>query len=429
MTRHSFRCHYPIIMAMLFLGSMFFFLKSQRAEAKVDSRDEEFSLESNTLLDQYARGEEIQLSIDVIVASGFVNPIYLTHAGDGSGRVFVVEQAGKIKILQNGEVIQEPFLDLVDVVQSGGERGLLSMAFHPDYVSKPYFYVYYTRKPDGETVVARYQTSGNPNLADPTSSKTLLTVAQPYANHNGGQLGFGADGYLYIGMGDGGSGGDPENYAQNVNSMLGKMLRLDIDHGDPYAIPPDNPFVNAEGLDEVWALGLRNPWRFSFDRETGDQYIGDVGQNNWEEIDFQFSNTPGGVNYGWRCKEASSTFNTSPPCDDSSFLDSLIDPIAEYNHSAGQSVTGGYVYRGNLFPALSGYYFFADYVQGKIWSLDASNPGQWSQPILELDTDINISSFGEDETGELYVLDYKGGTIRRLRDARALSIFMPFIFK
>lgn len=421
MHKRYIRCFTPIIMAIFILGGMFFFVKSQRVVARVEFGEEGSGLGSNSQNERDSSGEDIQISVDEVVVGGLVNPIHLTHAGDGSGRMFVVEQAGRILILQNGELIQEPFLDIEEEVLSGGERGLLSVAFHPDYESNRYFYVNYTRNPDGATVVARYETSGNPNVADPTSSKTLLTVAQPYANHNGGQLAFGADGYLYIGMGDGGSGGDPQNFAQNLNSLLGKILRLDVDHGDPYAIPSDNPFANQEGLDEIWALGLRNPWRFSFDGETGDQYIGDVGQNDWEEIDFQSVNIPGGINYGWRCKEGTHIYNTAPPCDNPTFLDSLIDPVTEYNHSSGQSVTGGYVYRGKLFPALTGYYFFADYVNGKIWSLDASSPGQWSQPILELDTNLNISSFGVDESGELYILDYKGGTVRRLVDARGPS--------
>lgn len=422
----------PILLAMIILGCVLFFVKSQHAEAKEANPQLVPELKPESQHERFTYGEDIQLSVDEIVVSGLVNPIYLTHAGDGSGRLFVVEQAGRVRIIQNGELIQEPFLDITENVLSGGERGLLSVTFHPDYESNHYFYVYYTQNQDGATVVARYQTPEDPNVANPSSAKTLITVAQPYPNHNGGQLAFGADGYLYIGLGDGGSVGDPQNYAQNLNSLLGKILRLDVDQGDPYAIPPDNPYASQEGLDEIWALGLRNPWRFSFDRQTGDQYIGDVGQDKWEEIDFQAGSTPGGLNFGWRCKEGTHDYNTSPPCDEPTYFDSLIDPIAEYSHSSGRSVTGGYVYRGILFPSMSGYYFFADYVQGKIWSMDVSSPGNWSQTTLELDTNFNISSFGEDENGELYVLDYKGGTVRRLADARGQgipSIFMPLMYR
>jgi uncharacterized repeat protein (TIGR01451 family) len=358
----------------------------------------------------------VQITIDEIVASGLAQPVQVTHAGDGSNRLFVVEQSGTVRIVKNGTVLATPFLNLSSQVIYGGERGLLGIAFHANYRTNGYFYVNYTRAGDGATVIARYRVSAaNPDLADPGSAQVLLTIAQPYANHNGGQLLFSpVDGYLYIGMGDGGSGGDPLNHAQNINTLLGAMLRLDIDHGAPYAIPSDNPYVGPEGRDEIWAIGLRNPWRFSFDRQTGDLYIGDVGQNLWEEIDYQAASTPGGVNFGWRCKEGTHNYNFSGDCPNLS----LVDPIAEYSHTAGRSVTGGFVYRGRDFPALVGRYFYADYVDGKIWSLYkiSSNPDTWSTPELELDTGLNISAFGEDEDGELYILDRTGGTIRRLAD-------------
>jgi len=361
------------------------------------------------------------LTVDEIVASGFTKPVQVTHARDGSQRLFVVEQTGWITIIQDNTVLPDPFLDLSGKISSGGERGLLGLAFHPDFSSNGYFYVNYTRTSDGATVIARYTVSTNPNLADLNSGTTLLTISQPYSNHNGGQLAFGPDGYLYIGTGDGGSGGDPQNIAQNIDSLLGKILRLDVDHGSPYAIPPDNPYLDSAGADEIWALGLRNPWRFSFDRDTGDLYIGDVGQNQWEEIDFEAAGSPGGTNFGWRCKEGIHTFNTEPPCDDSIFLATLTDPITEYSHEEGQSVTGGFVYRGDQYTAMQGWYFYADYVQGKIWSISQTGPGVWSQPELLLDENITISSFGEDEAGELYLCDYLGGTIRRLADARDSS--------
>ena len=366
---------------------------------------------------------DVTIDVDEIVASGFSQPVQVTHAGDGSNRLFVVEQSGRIKVIQSGSVLPTPFLDITGLVYYGGERGLLGLAFHPNYESNGYFYVDYTDL-SGNTVIARYSVSGDPNRADASSAFTLLTVGQPYSNHNGGQLLFGPrDGYLYIGMGDGGSGGDPLNSGQDVNTLLGAMLRIDVDGGTPYAIPPDNPYVGKPGRDEIWAIGLRNPWRFSFDRVTGDLYIGDVGQNLWEEISYQAWNTPGGVNFGWRCREGTHMYSTSSPCNDPVLLASLADPIAEYSHTEGRSVSGGFVYRGSLYPGLTGRYFYADYVDGKIWSLykTGSNPDTWSVPELELDTSLNISAFGEDEQGELYVVDRSGGTIRRLTDVNGPS--------
>jgi uncharacterized repeat protein (TIGR01451 family) len=361
------------------------------------------------------RPADVQITVDEIVASGFTQPVHITHAGDGSGRLFVVEQPGQIKVIRDGVV--KAFLDISTVVLSGGERGLLSVAFPPDYASRGHFYVNYTRQPDGATVVARYAVTANPDVADPNSEEVVLVVPQPYSNHNGGQITFGpGDGFLYVGMGDGGSGGDPQNNAQNPSALLGKMLRLDVESGDPftYTIPASNPFTQTVGYRaEIWALGLRNPWRFSFDRDTHDLYIGDVGQNAWEEIDYQDADVPGGLNYGWRCREGTHTYNTSPPCDDPDWLATLTDPIAEYDHAEGRSVTGGFVYRGSDYPALVGFYFFADYVEGKIWSMNTRTA---SAPVLTLDTALAISSFGEDEAGELYVVD-RGGTIRRLADA------------
>lgn len=258
-----------------------------------------------------------------------------------------------------------------------------------------------------------------------------MIISQPYSNHNGGQLFFSpVDGYLYIATGDGGSGGDPQNYAQNTGSLLGKMLRLDVDSAFPYAIPPDNPFVGpGNPLDEIWALGLRNPWRFSFDRATGDLYIGDVGQNQWEEIDFQ-ANGNGGLNFGWRCREGAHNFNFDSNCASLT----LTDPIAEYNHTLGNAVTGGFVYRGALYPALAGHYFYADYGSGRIWSKQITGPGAWAPSEQELDTNFLISAFGEDKAGELYVVEWgSNGKIRRLaevmRASPNLSIYLPIITK
>ncbi len=365
------------------------------------------------------------ITIDQIVASGLSNPVHVTHAGDGSGRLFVVEQPGRIRIIKNGVLLGTPFLNITDRVLCCGERGLLSVAFSPSYGGNGYLYVNYTRKPDGATVVSRFRVTLNPDVAAAASEQIVLTVAQPYANHNGGQIAFSpTDGYLYIGMGDGGSGGDPQKLAQNPAELLGKLLRIDVETGQPltYTIPATNPFTQAAGYrGEIWALGLRNPWRFAFDRANGDVYIGDVGQNLWEEIDYQAAGQ-GGLNFGWRCREGTHTYTTEPPCNDPALLATFTAPIAEYNHSDGQSVTGGAVYRGALYPALVGRYYYADYVQGKIWSVrkTGSNPDTWSVPVLELDTGITISSFGEGEDGELYVCDY-GGTVRRLADVNGPS--------
>jgi uncharacterized repeat protein (TIGR01451 family) len=358
---------------------------------------------------------DVEITVDEVVASGFDHPVQVTHAGDGSGRLFVVEQPGWIRVIKEGTVASTPFLDITDLTSRSGERGLLGLAFHPAYETSGTFYVNYTRDSDGATVIARYSVSeSNPDMADSTSAFEILTIAQPYGNHNGGQVLFGPDGYLYVGMGDGGSGGDPQENAQDPTNLLGAMLRLDVDGGSPYVIPSDNPYVAAEGRDEIWAIGLRNPWRFSFDRQTGDLFIGDVGQNAWEEISFQAAGAPGGVNFGWDCKEGTHPYEFDQAC---SAAD-LTDPIAEYGHDVGRSVTGGFVYRGSLYPDLQGRYFYADYVNGKVWSLykTESGPDGWSTPTLELDAGFNISSFGEDENGELYVCDWSGGTIRHLAD-------------
>jgi glucose/arabinose dehydrogenase len=341
------------------------------------------------------------------IATGFTRPVYLTHAGDGSGRLFVVEQAGIIKIVRNGQTLTTPFLDIRDRIESGGEKGLLSVAFHPQYKENGRFFVNYTARKEGilKTVIAEYRASpSNPDLADRTE-KIILEIEQPFANHNGGLNKFGPDGFLYIGMGDGGAAGDPLNNGQDLGTLLGKMLRIDIDSGSPYAIPSDNPFVaktNARG--EIWAYGLRNPWRFSFDRCTGRLFAGDVGQNRIEEIDL----IEKGKNYGWRIMEGSQCYDPPTLCN----TQGLELPIAEYDHSLGCSVTGGYVYRGTQYPALIGHYLFGDYCSGRIWSLTEGSPGRWTMRQL-IDSPLSISSFGEDEQGELYVVHY-GGAIYRV---------------
>ena len=345
------------------------------------------------------------------VVSGLSSPLGLVHAGDGSGRLFILEQTGRIKVFDGTSVLATPFLDLSALVTCCGERGLLGLAFHPDYPTNGLFYVHYTNTA-GNTALARYRVSSNPNVADATSAQILLNVAQPFTNHKGGQLAFGPDRYLYVGLGDGGSGGDPDNRAQNLGTLLGKILRLDVDGGTPYAIPATNPFRNTQGAaPEIWAYGLRNPWRFSFDRQTGDLFIADVGQGAREEVSLQLSTSPGGENYGWRRMEGSICFNPTSGCNDGT----LTLPILEYDHSLGCSITGGYRYRGLRFPQYTGRFFYGDYCTGRIWA--GTQSGQtWSTTQL-MDTALSISSFGEDEAGELYVVHLgsgSNGTIQRL---------------
>lgn len=344
----------------------------------------------------------------VEVASGFERPIFVTGAGDGSGRLFIVEQGGVIYVMANGQLQNEPFLDVSALVsRDANERGLLGVTFHPSYAENGLLFLNYTDK-NGDTAIARYQVSAsNPNIADANSGLVILSIAQPYANHNGGDIAFGPDGYLYIGMGDGGSAGDPQGNGQNPAALLGKLLRIDVDHGALYGIPEDNPFVNNPALaQEVWAMGLRNPWRFSFDRATGDLYIGDVGQNAWEEVDFQPANSTGGENYGWNIREGTHRYSGN------SVPDGLVAPLFDYSHDQGCSVTGGYVYRGEALPDLQGVYFFGDYCFGTIWASYRDASGAWHTNVF-MDSHVTISSFGQDESGELYVVDHSG-TIKRL---------------
>lgn len=333
------------------------------------------------------------------VVSGLDSPVAITHAGDGSGWLYITLQKGKIVIFDGKQLRPEPFLDITSQVACCGERGLLSVAFHPDYARNGLFYINYT-KLGGDTVIARYARDVDPSRADPNSGYVLLTQDQPFGNHNGGQLIFGPDRFLYIGMGDGGSGGDPMNLAQNKGELLGKILRIDVDNGFPYAIPTNNPFLHEPGVRrEIWAYGLRNPWRFSFDRETGDLFIADVGQGDFEEINFQSFSSSGGENYGWNRMEGNSCFKSRSNCNDGT----LTLPILEYDHSGGNcSITGGYRYRGLRFPTLSGLYFFADYCSGRIWSGTRGEAGKWAKREL-LDSSFSISTFGEDEEGEIYL--------------------------
>ncbi len=336
-----------------------------------------------------------------LVADGLEKPLGLTHAGDGSGRLFILEQPGLVRVVQDGALLSTPFLDIRDrVLDRNNEQGLLGLAFHPDYENNAAFFVNYTGK-GGDTYVSRFSITADPNLADPGSERVLLHIPQPYANHNGGHLLFGPDGYLYIGTGDGGSAGDPQGNAQNLNSLLGKMLRIDVDHGDPYAIPADNPFVGGGGLPEIWAYGLRNPWRYAFDRVTGDLYIGDVGQNTWEEVDVLSAPLSSGANFGWDFWEGAHAFEGAPPQDAV-----MIFPVWEYDHAQGCSITGGLPYRG-AFADWLGIYFYADFCSGTIWGLLQDVSGTWQNQVL-FQTGANITSFGEDEAGELYWVERAG---------------------
>lgn len=349
----------------------------------------------------------------VPVAGGFSRPLYVTHAGDGSGRLFVVEQSGAIRVIKDGAVLSQPFLDVSGLISRQAlegnytERGLLGLAFHPSYAENGWFYINYTDV-NGHSVVARYTVSvDDPDRAEPASAAPLLYVQQPYANHNGGHMAFGPDGYLYVSLGDGGSGGDPDGNGQNLATLLGSILRLDVDVADGYAIPADNPFVDREGArPEIWAWGLRNVWRFSFDRATGDLYLADVGQNQWEEINFQPAGSAGGENYGWNAFEGTHVYSGQPAAS------AVVAPVLEYGHSNGRcSVTGGYVYRGERIPALQGVYLYGDWCTGTIWSATPGADGSW-QAVVSLESGRSISSFGEDEAGELYLVDYGGAVLR-----------------
>ena len=338
------------------------------------------------------------------VVSGLEKPVGVTNAANGSSQLFVIEQRGVVRIVKDNALLPTPFLDIRDRAGSReAEQGLLGLAFHPNYRQNGLFYVNYTNK-EGNTVIARFSTlPSDPARADPTSEKRLLQIKQPYPNHNGGQLAFGPDGFLYIGLGDGGSAGDPLGNAQSLQSLLGKILRIDVDHGDPYGIPSNNPFANGGGLPEIWAYGLRNPWRFSFDRQTGDLYIGDVGQDAWEEIDFLPAGSPGGVNFGWNVMEGLHPYHNEPISGAT-----LTPPVAEYGHDQGCSVTGGVTYRGSSLPEWQGVYLFGDFCSGNVWGLrHIASQDEWRSALLYSNLG-KITAFGEDEAGEVYFLDYAG---------------------
>jgi hypothetical protein len=382
-------------------------------------------------------GQGLQIELEK-VATGLSQPILATHAGDGSGRLFIVEKPGWIRILKNGTLLPTPFLDVGSLVSTCNECGLLGLAFHSDYDTNGLFYISYTRKSDDASVLARYTISGNPDLADAASAESMLVIGQPASNHNGGHIAFGTDGYLYFGLGDGGGAGDTANNAQNIGNLLGTILRIDPEGSPPaqpndlcgsnpdYGIPASNPFVGGSGdCDEIWAYGLRNPWRFSFDRWTGDLWIGDVGQDCREEIDFEPFETDGGLNYGWRLMEGSACFDVDdrfncddPPagCNDGS----LTLPVLGYPHASGfcNSVTGGYRYRGALEPQLQGVYLFGEFCHDWIAGTIPRCDSVWESRVL-LDTGFAVSSFGESEAGEVYVVEYSGsnGKVHRIKVA------------
>ena len=347
-----------------------------------------------------------------LVTGGLAQPVNMTNANDGSGRLFVVEKRGVILAVNQGVLRSSAFLDISGKVGSSGfEQGLLGLAIHPDFQNNGFIYIDYTDL-NGNTVIARYSVDTNgpvdAQTADPNSEMVLLRVNQPFPNHNGGQLVFGPDGMLWISFGDGGSGGDPYGNGQSVQTLLGKILRIDVDHGTPYTIPPDNPFSSGGGLPEIWAYGLRNAWKFSFDSLTGDLYIADVGQNKWEEVDFLpsgFNSIP--ANFGWNLREGFHSYQGSS----ASNSQNLIDPVFEYGHDQGCSITGGYVYRGKNLPELNGVYFFGDYCTGLVWGLIKQGDNQWTGKVM-FETGLNISSFGTDELGEIYLLDLNGGLYR-----------------
>ena len=340
--------------------------------------------------------------------SGFSNPVDFQTPDDGSGRIFIVQQTGTIRIVSGGALLPTPFLDISARVNfDSAEQGLLGLAFHPSYSQNRRFYLNYDRLSGSQmqTVIAEYQLTADPNVADIASERILLTVDQPFANHKGGQMAFGSDGFLYIAFGDGGNGGDPLGNGQNRQTLLGKIARIDVDltsTGLQYAIPADNPFVGTSDRGEIWAYGFRNPWRFSFETATGRLFVADVGQDKYEEVDL----VQKGLNYGWNIMEGLHCFNPATNCN----MTGLTLPIAEYDHSEGVTVIGGYVYHGTAIQGLSGAYVFGDFSNGKIWELTESS-GTWTRTLL-LSSGHNMSAFGQDAAGELYVVDYGGSVLK-----------------
>ena len=370
------------------------------------------------------------------IASGLNLPVHLTHAGDDSDRLFVVEQGGRIRIIKNDPALSgdaawsvndAPFLDISERVSCCGERGLLDLAFPPGYAAKQHFYVSYTNV-DGATVIARLKTTADPDRADPASEEVILTIEQPHVTHNGGRILFGPqDGYLYIGSGDGGGPAynDPDNRGQDPSILLGTILRIDVESGvKPYAIPASNPFTQVDGyLDEIWAFGLRNPWGFAFDKHTGDLYIPDVGNITQEEVNYQPAASAGGENYGWRITEGSICFEQwgctkGEPCTVEHWIcsaDGQTSPVAEYNHSQGCAIVGGAVYRGPSLPYLQGVFLYADFCRGKIWGLKGGSQNKWQSPLL-INASVPVSAIGEDQEGNVYVIGYQDGAISMITE-------------
>jgi len=342
-----------------------------------------------------------------LVVNGLEQPTGMAVVDSDLGRLFIIEKSGRIRLVESGQLVSAPFLDIRDRVgSSGSEQGLLGLAFDLNYSENGFLYVDYTDL-DGNTVVSRF-TATDSNHADSASEQVVLTQDQPAANHNGGQLAFGPDGYLYISFGDGGGGGDTFGNGQNQQSWLASILRIDVSNGLPYSVPSDNPFLSKpQARPELWAKGLRNPWRFSFDRQTGEMYIADVGQGNYEEVNV-IPQGKGGENFGWPIMEGLHCYTTTS-CNQSGY----VLPVVEYDHSQGCSITGGYVYRGSKFPSLNGTYFFGDYCSGIIWGLRRDATNEWHVAKL-LDTELQLSSFGEDDAGEIYVLDLGGGTVYQI---------------
>ena len=352
-----------------------------------------------------------------VVTSAVSQPVLAIGARDGTGRLFIVEKTGKIRIVKGGSLLATPFLDLSASVSKGGEQGLLGLAFHPSYKTNRKLYVNYTDR-SGNTVVREFRASTtNPDRVAGSTGRTIIRIAQPYANHNGGMIAFGRDGYLYIGMGDGGSGGDPGNRAQSTSTLLGKMLRINVNGRTStrnYTIPSSNPYVGRTGRDEIWQRGLRNPWRFSFDRANGNLWIGDVGQNKYEEVDRAVRTTTGpgrGINWGWRVMEGFHCYRPATGCSTSGKK----KPLLEYSHASNGrcAVTGGYVYRGKAIPALAGWYVYGDYCSGEVWAV----PGTASSkptPVRLLGTGSGrlVAGFGQDDAGELYLCDLNGTVYR-----------------
>jgi len=351
------------------------------------------------------------------IITGIERPVALANAGDNSGRLFIAEQAGIVWTYKDNHLNQTPFLTIADRVSCCDELGLLGLAFHPKFASNGELYVNYTDN-NGDTIIARYRSGENPNIIDPASEEIILKVNQPLSNHNGGHLAFGPDGFLYIGLGDGGGSGDPQNNAQMPLTLLGKMLRIDVDSNFPYAIPDSNPFAEDDfTLDEIWALGLRNPFRYSFDRITGDLFIADVGQDLIEEVNIHYANTPAGENFGWRRMEGSACFIPLVTCN---FDNNLTLPEFQYIHSQGRcSITGGYVYRGSILQSLYGDYIYGDFCSGEIFRASSDDRKIWATSVF-LETNLSITTFGEDEAGELYVADL-GGAVYQLKKTLTIS--------